>query len=115
MSVQNFDGAFVRQLVASCDLSDSLQIPKALFLYITSVLDARDPNVYLIDLIPSLSAAAQGFLTAVGAFNRCPLPEPEVATRRGRLLECLDAFIDEARLSQQSSAFMQALRTADHS
>lgn len=115
MNVQNLDGAFVRDLVASCDLSDALKIPKALFLYITSVLDAREPNVYLIDLIPSLSAAAQGFLTAVGAFNRTPLPEPEVASRRGRLLECLDAFIDEARLSQQTTAFMQALRTMDRS
>ena len=113
MNVQNIDGAFVRDLVASCDLSDALKIPKALFLYITSVLDAREPNVYLIDLIPSLSAAAQGFLTAVGAFNRTPLPE--LASRRGRLLECLDAFIDEARLSQQTTAFMQALRTMDRS
>lgn len=115
MSVDHFDGALVRQLVASCDLQDAAHIPKALFSYISSVLSSREPNVYLIDLLPSLSAAVQAFLTGIGAFNRCPMPELEVARRRGRLLECLDAFMDEARLSQQSMAFMEALRASDRS
>ncbi|MCJ8506711.1 hypothetical protein MUU53_02155 [Rhizobium lemnae] len=113
MSVDHFDGALVRQLVASCDLQDATHVPKALFSYISSVLSSREPNVYLIDLLPSLSAAAQAFLMGIGAFNRSPLPELEVARRRGRLLECLDAFMDEARLSEQSRAFMEALRAAD--
>ena len=113
MSIDHFDGALVRQLVASCDFRDASQIPKALFAYINSVLSSREPNVYLVDLLPSLSAAAQAFLTGIGAFNRTPLPELEVARRRGRLLECLDAFMDEARLSDQSRAFMEAIRVAD--
>ena len=115
MSVDHFDGALVRQLVASCDLQDAAHSPKALLSYISSVLSSREPNVYLIDLLPSLSAAVQAFLTGIGAFNRSPMPELEVARRRGRLLECLDAFMDEARLSQQSMAFMEALRASDRS
>lgn len=113
MSVDHFDGALVRQLVASCDFRDAAQIPKALFGYISSVLSTREPNVYLVDLLPSLSAAVQSFLTGIGAFNRNPLSELEVARRRGRLLECLDAFMDEARLSEQSIAFMEAIRAVD--
>lgn len=115
MSVDHFDGALVRQLVASCDFRDAAHLPKALFGYISSVLSSREPNVYLIDLLPSLSFSVQAFLTGIGAFNRTPLPELEVARRRGRLLECLDAFMDEARLSEQSVAFMDAIRAIDRS
>lgn len=113
MSVDHFDGALVRQLVASCDFKDAAHIPKALFSYISSVLSSREPNVYLVDLLPSLSSAVQAFITGIGAFNRSPLPELEVARRRGRLLECLDAFMDEARLGEQSVAFMEAIRAVD--
>lgn len=114
MNSQPLDGALVRELVASCDWRSALNLPKLLFSYISSVLDAREPNVYLIDLVPSLSATAHSFLIGIGAFNRAPLPEQEVAHRRGRLLECLDAFIDEARLSQQSSLFLEALKSSEH-
>ncbi|MFD1746470.1 hypothetical protein ACFSE1_13435 [Rhizobium helianthi] len=114
MSSQPLDSALVRELVASCDWRSALQLPKLLFSYVASVLDTREPSVYLIDLLPSLSANVQSFLTGIGAFNRTPLPEQEVANRRGRLLECLDAFIDEARLSQQSNRFLDALRATDH-
>ncbi|MDO1584070.1 hypothetical protein [Rhizobium oryzicola] len=111
--MENRDGTSVRDLVASCDWKEALTVPNALFRYISSMLDSREPSVYLIDLLPSLSAALQSFMNAIGAFNMSPLSEVEVARRRARLLECLDAFIDEARLSQQSIVFMEALRAGE--
>jgi hypothetical protein len=115
MTMEPVDAHLVRELVASCDWKEALAVPKVLFGYVASVLDSREPSVYLIDLLPSLSASAQAFLTGIGAFSRSPLPDGEVARRRSKLLECLDAFIDEARLSQQSIVFMDALRAGERS
>jgi hypothetical protein len=115
MNAEYVDANLVRELIASCDWKEALAIPNMLFGYVASVIDAREPSVYLIDLLPSLSSSVQAFLTGIGAFSLCPLPESEVARRRSRLLECLDAFIDEARLSQQSVVFMGAIRAADRS
>jgi hypothetical protein len=113
MTMETMDGILVRDLVATCDPQTATYVPNALFGYIASVMDPREPSVYLIDLLPSLSAATQSFLNGMGVFNRSPLPDGEVANRRRRLLECLDAFIDEARLSQQSVVFMDALRAGE--
>ncbi len=115
MTIDPVDAVLVRNLVASCDWQDALSLPKILFAYVAGVLDPREPSVYLIDLLPSLSASVQSFLVGIGAFTRSPLSEEEIARRRQRLLECLDAFIDEARLDRQSMTFMDNLRTADHS
>ena len=111
--MEHNDGTIVRELVASCDWKEALAVPKELFAYVASVIDGREPSVYLIDLLPSLSAAMQSFLNGIGAFNMSPLSEGEVTRRRNRLLECLDAFIDEARLSQQSIIFLNTIRTAE--
>lgn len=113
MTMEPMDGILVRDLVATCDRQNAPYVPNALFGYIASVMDPREPSVYLIDLLPSLSAATQSFLNGIGVFNRSPLPESEVASRRRRLLECLDAFIDEARLSRQSVVFMAAIRAGE--
>jgi hypothetical protein len=113
MTMHHIDEIVVRDLVANCDWRDALSLPKALFDYAAGMIDARQPSVYLIDLLPSLTAAMQSFLAGVGAFNMSPLPETEVAVRRNRLLECLDAFMDEARLSQQSVVFLDALRSGE--
>lgn len=111
--MENRDGSSVRDLVASCDWKEALAVPKVLFSYVAAMLDTREPSVYLIDLLPSLSAALQSFLNGIGSFNMSPLSEVEIARRRARLLECLDAFIDEARLSQESMVFMEALRAGE--
>ncbi|MGE6742587.1 hypothetical protein ACQKGC_20140 [Allorhizobium pseudoryzae] len=113
MTMEPMDGILVRDLVATCDTQTATYVPSALFGYIASVMDPREPSVYLIDLLPSLSAATQSFLNSMGVFNRSPLPESEVANRRRRLLDCLDAFIDEARLSRQSVVFLDALRAGE--
>ncbi|WP_137129458.1 hypothetical protein [Rhizobium sp. FY34] len=115
MTIEHVDGHFIRELVASCDWQEALAIPKVLFGYVASVLDEREPSVYLIDLLPSLSASAQAFLTGIGSFTRSPLPESEVARRRSKLLECFDAFMDEARLNHESMRFMEAIRAGDRS
>ncbi|SIQ65943.1 hypothetical protein SAMN05880590_10682 [Rhizobium sp. RU35A] len=114
MTIDSMDAIGLRNLVATCDRQDALSIPKSLSAYVTDMLDARQPSVYLVDLLPSLSTAMQAFLTAIGAFNLSPLPEPEVTSRRNRLLECLDTFIDEARLCQQSVVFMDTISAAAH-
>ena len=115
MTLHHMDETVVRNLVARCDWQDALSVPKVLFGYVTGMIDARQPSVYLIDLLPSLTAAMQSFLAGVGAFNMAPLPDADVAVRRNRLLECLDAFIDEARLSQQSVIFLDTLRSGEKS
>ncbi|MBT9370770.1 hypothetical protein [Rhizobium sp. CSW-27] len=109
MTIDKVDADRLRDLVATCGRQDALSIPRNLSAYMTAALDPRQPSVYLIDLMPSLSAALQAFLAGIGAFNLSPLPEQEVACRRNRLLECLDTFIDEARLCQQSIVFMEAI------
>ncbi|WP_377297416.1 hypothetical protein [Rhizobium sp. SGZ-381] len=113
MTLHHMDETLVRNLAATCDWRDALSLPKALFDYVAGVIDAREPSVYLIDLLPSLTAAMQSFLSGVGAFNMSPLPETEVAIRRSRLVDCLDAFMDEARLSRQSVVFLDTLRSGD--
>ncbi|MCO5733636.1 hypothetical protein [Rhizobium sp. SSA_523] len=100
----------VRNLVASCGWREALEIPKALFGYVESVLDAAEPGVYLIDLLPPLTSSMHAFLAGIGAFTQSPVQESEIAQRRVRLLEYLDAFIDEARLHQRSVDFVHTMK-----
>ena len=109
------DGASVRNLVASCDLRDAATVPKALFGYVASVIDPSAPSVYIIDLLPPLSTAMQSFLNGIGAFNSAPHSPGEVAGRRLRLLECLDAFIDEARLGEGSGTVKRSVGDGERS